>query len=179
MNFYLQLELIIFHQTKVVVHIDPFGSADAIPCSLSAPPFVVIKIQPMAGELSRYVVTSSDETDEGEQDIIQTERIPGRIIQTSALNTAIVSKYNSSYKQYITMVYSSSRQGTTPDHLLPLLASGRELLSLDLKPFLGTYSTQGQDYPVTSLAALPAINGPNLQSADPLSTPTALGPTAA
>ena len=74
---------IIAKQTKVVVHIDPFGSADAIPTAMSAPPFVVIRVQPMAGELCRFAVTSSDTTDEGEQDIIQTERVPGRIVQTS------------------------------------------------------------------------------------------------
>ena len=37
----------------------------------------------MAGELSRYTVTSNDPGDEGEEDIVQTARVPGRIIQTS------------------------------------------------------------------------------------------------
>jgi len=44
---------------------------------------VVIRVQPMAGELSKFVVTSNDPSDEGEDDIIQTDRIPGRIVQTS------------------------------------------------------------------------------------------------
>lgn len=44
---------------------------------------VVIRIQPMAGALSKFVVSSSDSSDEGEEDIIQTERVPGRIVQTS------------------------------------------------------------------------------------------------
>jgi hypothetical protein len=37
----------------------------------------------MAGELSRYTVTSSDPNDEGEEDIVQTARVPSRIVQTS------------------------------------------------------------------------------------------------
>jgi hypothetical protein len=37
----------------------------------------------MAGELSRYTVTSSDANDEGEEDIVQTARVPSRIVQTS------------------------------------------------------------------------------------------------
>ena len=47
------------------------------------PPFVVVRIQPMAGDLARYKVTSNDPSDEGEEDIIQTERVPDRIVQTS------------------------------------------------------------------------------------------------
>lgn len=39
----------------------------------------------MAGELSKFVVSSSDSSDEGEEDIIQTDRVPGRIVQTSEL----------------------------------------------------------------------------------------------
>ena len=37
----------------------------------------------MAGELSRYKVTSSDPNDDGEEDIVQTMRVPDRIVQTS------------------------------------------------------------------------------------------------
>lgn len=37
----------------------------------------------MAGELSRYKVTSSDPNDEHEEDIVQTSRVPARIVQTS------------------------------------------------------------------------------------------------
>jgi hypothetical protein len=50
---------------------------------MEAPPFVVVRVQPMAGELSRYTVTSSDPNDEGEEDIVQTGRVPSRIVQTS------------------------------------------------------------------------------------------------
>lgn len=38
----------------------------------------------MAGGLCRFSVSSNDPTDEGEEDIVQTERVPSRIVQTSA-----------------------------------------------------------------------------------------------
>jgi hypothetical protein len=72
-------------QTKIVVHIDSLGSADPIPFGVNAPPFVRVRIQPMAGELSRYTVTSSDPNDEPEEDIVQTARVPSRIVHTSML----------------------------------------------------------------------------------------------
>ena len=70
------------NQTKVVVHIDPDGVADRVPFGVEGPPMVVIRVQPMAGELSKFTVNSSDSMDEGEEDIIQTDRVPGRIVQT-------------------------------------------------------------------------------------------------
>ncbi|KAI0658493.1 hypothetical protein C8Q70DRAFT_1045510 [Cubamyces menziesii] len=69
-------------KTKIVMHVDPMGVADAVPFGSHAPPFVVVRVQPMAGELSRYTVTSSDPDDEPEEDIMQTSRIPERIVQT-------------------------------------------------------------------------------------------------
>ncbi|TCD67500.1 hypothetical protein EIP91_012305 [Steccherinum ochraceum] len=69
-------------KTKVVLHIDHEGSADPIPLISRTAPFVVVRVQPMAGELSRYTVTSSDPNDEGEEDIVQTGRVPDRIVQT-------------------------------------------------------------------------------------------------
>ncbi|KAI0677226.1 hypothetical protein C8Q78DRAFT_961156 [Trametes maxima] len=69
-------------KTKIVMHVDPMGVADAIPFGSRAPPYVVVRIQPMAGELARYKVTSSDPDDEPEEDIMQTSRIPERIVQT-------------------------------------------------------------------------------------------------
>lgn len=71
-------------QTKIVVHIDSLGSADPVPFGMNGPPLVRVRVQPMAGELSRYTVTSSDPNDEGEEDIVQTARVPARIVQTSA-----------------------------------------------------------------------------------------------
>ncbi|EIW82335.1 hypothetical protein CONPUDRAFT_164953 [Coniophora puteana RWD-64-598 SS2] len=69
-------------KTKIVLHIDHLGTADPIPFGMSGPPFVIVRVHPMAGEISRYTVTSNDQNDEGEEDIVQTARIPGRIIQT-------------------------------------------------------------------------------------------------
>jgi hypothetical protein len=67
----------------VVVHIDADGVADQVPFGIGGPPLVVIRVQPMAGELSKFTVCSSDSSDEGEEDIVQTARVPGRIVQTS------------------------------------------------------------------------------------------------
>ncbi|KAH7887610.1 hypothetical protein F5I97DRAFT_1861578 [Phlebopus sp. FC_14] len=69
-------------KTKIVMHIDPLGTADPIPFGMGGPPYVVVRVQPMAGEISRYAVTSSDPNDEPEEDIVQTSRIPGRIVHT-------------------------------------------------------------------------------------------------
>ncbi|TDL29908.1 hypothetical protein BD410DRAFT_811372 [Rickenella mellea] len=69
-------------KTKVVVHIDALGCADPLPFGMNGPPFVVVRVQPMAGELCRYTVSSSDPEDEPEEDIVQTARVPGRIVQT-------------------------------------------------------------------------------------------------
>jgi hypothetical protein len=66
-----------------VVHIDALGTADPIPFGAAGPPYVVVRVQPMAGELSRYTVTSRDVNDEGEEDIVQTSRVPARIVETS------------------------------------------------------------------------------------------------
>lgn len=70
-------------QTKVVVHIDALGSADKIPFGVASPPFVIIRLQPLAGGVCRYKVTSSDPSDSGEEDIVQTARVPSRVILTS------------------------------------------------------------------------------------------------
>lgn len=69
-------------KTKVVVHIDPLGSADPIPFGMDCSPYVVVRVQPMAGEISRYSVTSTDPNGDPEEEIVQTARIPGRIVQT-------------------------------------------------------------------------------------------------
>ena len=66
------------------MHVDPVGSADPIPFGIGGPPFARIRLQPMAGGLCRFSVSSNDPTDEGEEDIVQTERVPSRIVQTSA-----------------------------------------------------------------------------------------------
>ena len=73
----------IWFQPKVIVHIDPLGHGDPIPFGGRGPPYVVIKVQPMPGALSRYEVTSNDPNDETENDIIHNAVVPARIVQTS------------------------------------------------------------------------------------------------
>ncbi|KAK7061920.1 DH domain-containing protein [Favolaschia claudopus] len=69
-------------KTKIVVHIDAMGSADKIPFGIGAPPFAIIRLQPLAGGVCRYKVSSSDPSDPGEEDIVQTTRVPSRIVLT-------------------------------------------------------------------------------------------------
>lgn len=69
-------------KTKIVVHIDALGSADKLPFGIGGPPFAVIRLQPLAGGVCRYKVTSSDPSDQGEEDIVQTARVPNRIVLT-------------------------------------------------------------------------------------------------
>ncbi|KAF8969440.1 hypothetical protein BDZ97DRAFT_1902547 [Flammula alnicola] len=89
-------------KSKVVVHIDrdryssasttashgphshsqEIPHADPIPFGIGGPPFVVIRVQLMDGGLCRYSVRSSDPNDEGEEDIVQTPRVPSRVVQT-------------------------------------------------------------------------------------------------
>ncbi|KEP51744.1 RhoGEF gef2 protein [Rhizoctonia solani 123E] len=68
---------------KVVVHIDAEGTADPLPFGMGgAAPYVVIRVQPLAGELCRFAVSSCNEDDEREEDIVHTPSVPGRIVQT-------------------------------------------------------------------------------------------------
>lgn len=64
------------------MHIDHLGSADPIAFGIHGP-FVVVRVQPMAGELCRYSVSSHHTGEEGEEDILQTARVPSKIIHTS------------------------------------------------------------------------------------------------
>jgi hypothetical protein len=80
-------------KTKIVVHIDPIGSADPIPFGIGDAPFARIRIQPLAGGLCRFAVSSNDPTDEVEEDIVQTERVPSRIVQTSALKASTAQSF--------------------------------------------------------------------------------------
>ncbi|KAG8691085.1 hypothetical protein FRC11_006908 [Ceratobasidium sp. 423] len=68
---------------KVVVHIDAEGTADPLSFGMGgAAPYVVIRVQPLAGELCRFAVSSCNEEDEREEDIVHTPSVPGRIVQT-------------------------------------------------------------------------------------------------
>ena len=84
-----------------MVHIDPFGSADPIPFGMGAPPFARIRVQPMAGGLCRYAVSSSDPADEPEEDIVQIERVPSRIVQTSESGFFCIRTIGSSFASQV------------------------------------------------------------------------------
>jgi hypothetical protein len=100
-----------------VVHIDQLGSADPIPFGISAPPFARIRVQPMAGGLCRYAVSSSDPTDEPEEDIVQTERVPSRIVQTSMSELLIfVQPAKTSHLKSISLAFSISGLDETHAH---------------------------------------------------------------
>jgi protein ECT2 len=70
-------------QTKVVLHIDELGTSDPVPFGVNGPPFVSIRVQPIAGALCRYKVTSNDPNEENEEDIVQIGRVSDRVIHTS------------------------------------------------------------------------------------------------
>ncbi|TRM67640.1 hypothetical protein BD626DRAFT_394072 [Schizophyllum amplum] len=70
-------------KTKAVVHVDASGCADNIPFGVGNPPFVCIRLQPIAGELCRVRVTSSSDDGDGDEDeVVQSSRVPSRIVQT-------------------------------------------------------------------------------------------------
>ncbi|PCH40917.1 hypothetical protein WOLCODRAFT_137069 [Wolfiporia cocos MD-104 SS10] len=70
-------------KTKVVLQIDPLGTADPIPFGMRGPPLVIVKVQPLDGELCRYKVMSNDPTvEDEEEDIVQSIRVPERIVHT-------------------------------------------------------------------------------------------------
>ena len=71
------------YQTNIVLHIDPLRPADPLPLGMDCLPYVVVRVQPMAGEISRYSVTSVDPNGDPEEEIVHTARIPGRVVQTS------------------------------------------------------------------------------------------------
>ena len=58
---------------------------------------MVIRVHLMDGGLCRYVVGSSDPTDEGEEDIVRIGNVPSRVIQTSALQPLVIQRLCSHY----------------------------------------------------------------------------------
>lgn len=54
-----------------------------------------MRVQPMPGELSRYVVSSSDPDDEVTEDIVHTSSVPGRIVDLSKIFFIINQAYES------------------------------------------------------------------------------------
>ncbi|KZT05600.1 RhoGEF-domain-containing protein [Laetiporus sulphureus 93-53] len=67
---------------KVVLHLDPSGTADPIPLAIRSSPLVAVRVQPLEGELCRYKVTTSDPGIEEDEDIVQTNRLPERVVHT-------------------------------------------------------------------------------------------------
>lgn len=59
------------------------GSADPIPFGIGAAPYASIRLQLIAGGLCRFSISSNDPEDDGEEDIVQIERVPSRIVNTS------------------------------------------------------------------------------------------------
>ncbi len=66
-----------------MLHIDSLGMADPLPFGSNDAPYVIVRVHPMEGDLSRYSVTSSDPDDEPEEDILQTSLVPNKIVHTS------------------------------------------------------------------------------------------------
>ena len=50
---------------------------------MDAPPYVIIRVLPLDGGLCRYAVTSNHPDEDPDEDIVQTSRIPGRLVDTS------------------------------------------------------------------------------------------------
>ena len=67
----------------MVLHIDELSTSDPIPFGVHGTPLVSIRVQPIAGALARYKVTSSDPNDENEEDIVQIGRVADRVVHTS------------------------------------------------------------------------------------------------
>ena len=126
-----------YYQSKIVLHIDSEGNADPLPFGANKmiAPFVIVRVQPMAGELCRYRVTSSDPDDDPEEDIVQTARVPGRVVHTSAFVAISIfltilkvnlNSCSSSIRSlqiqnecYLSPRYSISRSTVTRAHLWP------------------------------------------------------------
>jgi hypothetical protein len=107
-----------------VVHIDPTGTADPLLFGLEGPPYVVIRVQPMEGELARYKVTSSDPSDDDDEDIVQVGRIPERVIQTSAWTLCFPLSPTKYLPQSTNMVFSNSTRARAPFRRHPLPPRG-------------------------------------------------------
>jgi hypothetical protein len=163
-------------QTKVVVHIDPSGSADPIPFGVGAPPFVVIRVQLLAGELSRYSVTSSDPTDEGEEDIVQTARVPSRIVQTSMFIFSWPDFDSHFQFQSISLVCLSSGRAKTHRHppQLPVLVPEPPSLVWMPSPVISSTLVQVPLWVTFSVGLSASTSGRNLPPVDHQHTPRRL-----
>ncbi|KZT60783.1 hypothetical protein CALCODRAFT_84865 [Calocera cornea HHB12733] len=68
---------------KIVLHIDPKEvQADDLPFGVDGGPYVIVRVQPMEGNLSRWRINTRDPGEPEEEDIIETAEIPDRVIHT-------------------------------------------------------------------------------------------------
>lgn len=104
-------------QTKLVVHVDRTGAAAPVEFGPRGP-FVVVRIQPLEGDFSRFSVSSLFQTDEGEEEIVHTETVAGRVVGLSAFGSLIGGCGADDVLQFITTGCSRSRREFLPT--LPL-----------------------------------------------------------
>lgn len=137
------------------------GTADEIPFGVTGPPFAVIRIQPLAGGVCRFKVTSSDPSDPADEDVVQTTRVPSRIVLTSKSGGFSIPRILIHLLQFISSGFSNSRQIEIPDLLLPQHAQKRR--SLVLMRYLETSSTRGlvRLWATFSLVLSIAVNAQN------------------
>ncbi|KZP00238.1 hypothetical protein CALVIDRAFT_533882 [Calocera viscosa TUFC12733] len=68
---------------KIVLHIDPKETqADDLPFGVDSGPYVIVRVQPMEGSLSRWRISTRDPGEPEEEDIIETAEVPERLLQT-------------------------------------------------------------------------------------------------
>ena len=67
-----------------MLHIDSLGTADDIPFGVgSSPPYIVIRVQPLAGDVCSYSVASTDPSDPGDRNVVRTGALPSVVVRTS------------------------------------------------------------------------------------------------
>lgn len=98
-------------QGKIVLHIDPTGTADPLPFGVDSGPYIIVRVRPMRDNLSLYAVSSCDASDEGEEDYVPTATVATRIVQTSKSAPLEASQR---------LTYVSSRATSSPMRTLPV-----------------------------------------------------------
>ena len=128
---------------------------------------MVIRVQPIEGDLSRYRVLSSDPHDDHEdEDIVQTGRVPDRVIQTSMSFLHLPVFSCSLGRQYISMASSSFALAKTRSHLRRQLRHAPALRCSGWTSSRATFSApcQGPRQRRISLADLSTVlGGPSLR----------------
>jgi len=141
-------------KSKVILHVDQSGTADPVPFGVDEDgPFVVIRVQPLEGDVTRYTVMSDSEDDVPVEDIIHTSAIPDRVLQTSQLFLSSCPLLDTDILcQSSNTASSSSKPVRSPDQ-------ARLLRAHDRAP---TYSASTLSRATSSAAVLPrAPAGPS------------------